>query len=1263
MSSTESASPTKSDACIADLQNVKRTKPTAIELFPWLFKFDASSEHWSMPSLLQNMKCIKSNISLSITECYDKPLKAAKLKESIQQALIWILIYYRKLPKVQKSIFYHESMSDILAMYIDMELRASKRPTEQLSEITTRIICCLYVYLEKSIEHMLDTLIKVRNMSSQFHFILDPVMKKLLEGNPKEKRARPKTQIMYVRYLLAFRLWRDINKAKAVKKEIVKTAVSFLGSPPSVLPEFLTKHIPPNGSGSQTLSTNLFMKEKLLDVKACCADFIHFCKAGTENSQVLPGKMNCLERLQGPHQQQKLGDNVAEDSSSLIKNSSLISHTVVDHEPNNSLIKSNAPDKYNLPENLKRISINDSATLSSNQSVKTPRPLVRRSVKKSNDIIIIDITDEESTPKVIKKKVHKKFPWLEQIKRHLRLNPERKEGSEILGLNVVSPAKQILESLILVTDDSEQKKIETDLYSSFDSWIGVDNLQPTTDIRVFFGDDLNERSSSSLGFNSDFSTTKLPFISSSTTCTSDSVLQISSDRLNSYDSDSALEITSDELSKDIAETESVIKHVSRTCEVSRFESSKTDCQSEADSMISDSNENMSEIQEARIVCAAISTMVLEEGPSDMKSSNISINCRESEDIVNEYSKYSDSCAVSSIEERIKESRDDYSKAIDYTLRKDNTCLPSDFTNADCCYNPENETNSYTIPEPQFQENIENLSLLASVSQQVAAQKVTSPSKNSSPDHYNRIVSLYPEDFEKVALQVEVISTSDGLMENNFQSRETRNAILNGETVVLMQKSPNSNVYVINKAAENKNSVCESFEHVDKAELPQESESLARSVMVKTESGEKKVRVVIDDKKSTSNEVSKSSIDKRKSGNLPRRQNVKQEYSVSGHCACGILGCSVMDSLSHDLANPQIPLHIPVAHPTPSHTLPPLYGNFPANSELCVPYNKHCSTVSCGLPVNPPSTLLSHTNTNSCGRSHGSCLSCTYEMVAHYQCVHPTSDPHSSFIEGNSYFIPQTSAVQEHERTKGESVMDNLYEDKLLCKVEKSLLESKPLEKIDVKFNQDLKYQVEINNKLPLKKRLKAFNQTSYDVSIKMEKSGSYPGTPMMSIANLEVQNESGFLNLPEIGATVELTTEKEDSPIKNRHHINIHARRDYRKDGMLVHNGLEKMRETKDQRRLVDSQLSNVPLYHDTLYQRQMKSSLPRKEVGVSALKRLAVAPSLEEQSPKKAKKSSTRQTRSSQRNVPKVNYKYTEVDPEWNPSGDMKRKRKKSSR
>ena len=120
----------------------------------------------------------------------------------------------------------------------------------------------------------------------------------------KEKRACPNTEMMYVRYLLAFRLWKEINIAKPVRKEIVNTAVSFLESLPSDLPKFLTKHIPPNGAGSQTISINLFMKDKLFDVKACCMDFINFCKDSTEKSPGVLGKMNCLERVQDLHQQQ-----------------------------------------------------------------------------------------------------------------------------------------------------------------------------------------------------------------------------------------------------------------------------------------------------------------------------------------------------------------------------------------------------------------------------------------------------------------------------------------------------------------------------------------------------------------------------------------------------------------------------------------------------------------------------------------------------------------------------------------------------------------------------------------------------------------------------------------------------------------------------------------------------------------------------------------------------------------------------------------------
>lgn len=38
-------------------------------------------------------------------------------------------------------------MSDLLALYIDMELKASKKSKEDHNRICTRLTSCLYVYL------------------------------------------------------------------------------------------------------------------------------------------------------------------------------------------------------------------------------------------------------------------------------------------------------------------------------------------------------------------------------------------------------------------------------------------------------------------------------------------------------------------------------------------------------------------------------------------------------------------------------------------------------------------------------------------------------------------------------------------------------------------------------------------------------------------------------------------------------------------------------------------------------------------------------------------------------------------------------------------------------------------------------------------------------------------------------------------------------------------------------------------------------------
>lgn len=633
-------------------------------------------------------------------------------------------------------------------------------------------------------------------------------------------------------------------------------------------------------------------------------------------------------------------------------------------------------------------------------------------------------------------------------------------------------------------------------------------------------------------------------------------------------------------------------------------------------------------------------------------------------------------------------------------------------------------------------------------------------ENPTTEVINRIVGIYPEDaLDKVALHVEVTSTTDpddrrndpnnsvshivettinyetdtisnnlSMVENNVQSiKENTNVILNGETVVLLQKSPNSNLYIINKAVENArdhNSDDEScpikekswmippedytsFEVVNTSEhisfnldLPQYNKelscqenkySIGRNKSIKIEPEEESSLMSITEMKSYGKKGSLSadvlpatsqiyqdtnianvniskSVDKRKSKSiLTYRQKIKQEFSNHITPNCGIQGCNGIHSHPHEMIDPQHSLHIPVTHPT---TISSIYGNCAAGTDLCMPYHKHCTSVSCSLQINSTTSLHSHTKSaNSCGRSHCSCLNCTYDIVTHCrQCIHPATDSHVSCIESNSYFLPthssvQTSAVQEHDRTKSEAVISKLYDDQIL---RKRVLQNNTL---DVPREPEKLFKKDMENKLPLKKRLKAHAMMSmaYEkVPIKTEKLDNYPAIPMMSIAALETIDGTQKHPTQIIKSAYELSPSEEDNPHDSYHFNSNIVRRDYYKDMHIsnTHHNLtkESTRNHERQFRPNGDQPNAVCLesYQDR------PPAQHRNITNSTSLKRIATETIEQEDSAcKKAKKTqlSIRRTRSSKRNVPKVNYCYTDVDPEWNPSGESKRRRKKPSR
>lgn len=628
-------------------------------------------------------------------------------------------------------------------------------------------------------------------------------------------------------------------------------------------------------------------------------------------------------------------------------------------------------------------------------------------------------------------------------------------------------------------------------------------------------------------------------------------------------------------------------------------------------------------------------------------------------------------------------------------------------------------------------------------------------ENPTTEVINRIVGIYPEDaLDKVALHVEVTSTTDSddrendpsnsvshivetinyetdtisnnlsMVENNVQSvKENTNVILNGETVVLLQKSPNSNLYIINKAVENARDHnsddescpikekswmippedCASFEVVNTSEnisfnldLPQYNKellcqenkySVGRNKGIKIEPEEESSLMSITEMKSygkkgslsadvlsatsqiyqdTNVSISKS-VDKRKSKSiLTYRQNIKQEFSNHITPNCGIQGCNGIHSHPHEVIDPQHSLHIPVTHPT---TIPPIYGNCATGTDLCMSYHKHCTTVSCNLQINSTTSHHSHTKSaNSCGRSShcSQCINCRCDIVAHCrQCMLPGTDSRVSCIESKSYFMPthssvQTSAVQEHDRTKSEAVISKLYDDQIL---HKRVLQNNTLEKLDLPREPEKLFKKDMENKLPLKKRLKTHAMMSmvYEkVPIKTEKLDNYPGIPMMSIAALEMLDGAQKHPTQIIKSSYDLSPTEEDNP-HGSYHFNSNIV-DYLHISNIHHNlTKESTRNHERQFRPNGDQPNAVCLENFP----DRTPAQHRDVTNPTSLKRIATEAIEQDSACKKAKKtqSSIRQTRSSKRKVPKVNYCYTDVDPEWNPSGESKRRRKKTSR
>ncbi|XP_015517082.1 uncharacterized protein LOC107222300 [Neodiprion lecontei] len=407
------------------------SKSTVEELFPWISEFKKKCRcllaQPNIVSLIKLMKFYARNVSVNVTECYTKPYRAAKLKDSISETLLFFLFFYRELVEICDRNSYLDKMSDLLAMYMDMELKASRRGKEHHSKIAARLSSCLFVYLENSNDHILDTFIKAKFINRNYHDILDPILTKISKTIP----ARHNCDTMYVRYLLIYRLWKKVNSNATVKNQINSTAISHLGPPPVCPTPFLAKYVLPKVPKSQANSTKFLLLHKF-DIEQSCKLFIQYCKENREDEdQGDLGKPNFTPNVPSLDNLKVLGGSGMCRDTNHIDNLNDNVNIPGAETCQRNLVKTNCicsgsgicMGKCSAQEGTK--SVNNIKTKHESSKVIPLKPHKpgkvppRPKSKKTGDILYIDLTTEEITEKVIKKKKQLKLHWLAEVKKKL----------------------------------------------------------------------------------------------------------------------------------------------------------------------------------------------------------------------------------------------------------------------------------------------------------------------------------------------------------------------------------------------------------------------------------------------------------------------------------------------------------------------------------------------------------------------------------------------------------------------------------------------------------------------------------------------------------------------------------------------------------------------------------------------------------------------------------------------------------------------------
>ncbi|XP_044586952.1 probable serine/threonine-protein kinase DDB_G0282963 isoform X2 [Cotesia glomerata] len=1301
---------------------------TIVEHQPWISKFKSMSlmEGFNS-SLIYLMEYFIRNIRPTVNECQTKPLRADKLKGFISETLLFFMYYYRSHEEKYNRAIYMDLMSDLLAMYIDLELKASKRTCEYHERISGRLASYLYIYLENSTEYLLDTILKVRFMSSTFYQIINPIMTTIFRTVPKH----PISCLMYTRYFLVYRIWKRITKDQNIKNEINAKALASLKLPTTSFPQYIIDHVLPKVPNIHQEISTKFMLSQHMELEKSSAAFIKFCRKSRglkDYGNIEKTRLNNTTEILKPEDNLNASLNLSKGNS--IKNNYLLFSNSNDsnnssENNNNSESKVTVNNDNNIEEDNSLINIINPVNININS---------RKVIKKSN-VVLIDLTLDDTNGKIIKQKKqdHKRLSWLQKISK-------RKNTATIQDTSITEDTRTTKEDSLRQLEDilgiksftvdldkrvKTKKKLEMTILSSPET--SQDNS--ITPIEV----ERNEEDIKDDIISSELSSVKINTVNFETNeslCTDNITLE-SSESIDGYEkqliknSDIIVEENDNLSSPTIVDDNKDYEQVLTTSNVSSVPNNVIDA-TKCNTNVSDNeylvikyreNENNKSVDEKKII-----------GQSNLKlqSTNLDVNEHQRNTVLH----------FNQTEEFVDFKNRDKKNEEKGERKKDKL----------------NGKVELKISDAEFHENIDGLSLLASVSQRVSHLTTISNEPTKSPklikvkdynslltlcdinkqennihdsnynsdmllsNEDNRFVSTYPDDdIDKVAFHVEVSSTEDysfsfpkseyqeassssplssssisysyknnnnnsncsnersnGLTSTSVQvestmpsDKEETNVILNGETIVLLQKSPNSNLYIINKAVENREHTINNNDDektlkeknsgkVDKikndsysrelydpyrisqplSSAGSKSFELAQEIHRTTKAEPVSEAKALDLKKAGKNKNSCSDI---KGVSANGRRRIKQEFNSCTN-----------DLTSHINNSSYAQDHDPHIHLPGSNPLSTLYhhSNY-ATGDLYISCRQNCNSVC--VPVNHQTAAAIHSNKKS---TRCTCLNCTYDIVTHCnQYMMPAGEmvTETTSAMDSAYYIPlqQSPVIQDCSlNTTHDDNQIKIYDGQLLCKIEADIdneqKQQQPQSKQPQPQQQTKIYSPDINIQLPLKKRFKSIITTDFEATtIKVEK------------------DDNTFMNINRSIISMEGTLEtnsNDNNLIKRKINSNNIIERNYDKN--LINDSYH---DYSDKRKRKHQTNNNIIIYSDNNDEYDEDSN----DNNYKKINDGIMRPLKKLKEPKSSMKSinSVRKTRSSQRKVPKINYSCMDDDVEVNPSVETKRKKRKTSR